>query len=383
MLSQFIQTRFGLIMFLMLMIILSGYGCSMLQPEPQVIIDPVTPLSSQHFIWLLINELNPAARFKDPLEESAALAVEKGYIPAGTDLLAPITRVEAAKILLQAKPPAESIDYLHFDWQIFDLYEAGQQYSSTLVTAYAHGLLTTNEGYIHPQEHILLADAQQLLVWLQEQVPPLPVGMPAPRFVYKGLVEIARLDPAICLDLKYATENNFTGKIHYDYPLCLLHEDVAERLCAASRYFQDKGYLIKIWDGYRPVAVQWSLHHATPDHLKAYVPAPSRYSQHAKGIAVDMTLADQDGHTIQMPTNFDDFSKKAHINDQSGSAAAIDNRDFLIDGMIKNGFTVNSMEWWHFYVAELTGLPVSDVELGEFIQARNEYYLSVIKSCNT
>jgi zinc D-Ala-D-Ala dipeptidase len=193
-------------------------------------------------------------------------------------------------------------------------------------------------------------------------------------------VEVIALDPSIIIDLKYATADNFTGVVHYTQSLCLLEEDTAQKLVAANRFFQVEGYTIKIWDGYRPVAVQWSLYHATPDYLKAYVPAPSKYSQHAKGIAVDITLVDENLQEINMPTGFDDFSEKAHSRYSNLSQSVLTHRDDLIAGMQAHGFMVSELEWWHFYNPEKSSLSISAVELDEFIHARNHFYLDIIQN---
>ena len=128
------------------------------------------------------------------------------------------------------------------------------------------------------------------------------------------------------------------------------------------------------------MAVQWSLYHATPDHLKAYVPAPSKYSQHAKGIAVDITLVDRNLQEIPMPTGFDDFSEKAHSRYLDLSQTVINHRDDLIAGMQAHGFRVSELEWWHFYNPEKISLLISEVELAEFIQARQQFYLDTLQN---
>ncbi|HDL19304.1 MAG TPA: peptidase M15, partial [Bacteroidetes bacterium] len=44
------------------------------------------------------------------------------------------------------------------------------------------------------------------------------------------LVLVSDLDSTIVIDLPYASQNNFVGKVLYDTSLCYLRKSVAERL---------------------------------------------------------------------------------------------------------------------------------------------------------
>jgi zinc D-Ala-D-Ala dipeptidase len=369
------------IFFIIALILSLLCACTVPTSELEPEIDPLAPLPFGHFVWLLIKQVDPGLRFSDPIPDAMAAAAGRGYFPASKEPDALITREEVANMLMKVTPPADSITPEHFQWQIFDLTDADARNRNALLEAYANGLLPTEDGLIRPKDFLYLDEARFILARLtdtdQRTFPP---DHPVPYFEYKGLVEITALDPSIVIDLKYATSDNFTGVVHYDHPLCLLEADTARQLVDANRFFQIEGYTIKIWDGYRPIAVQWSLYHATPDHLKAYVPAPSKYSQHAKGIAVDITLVDEYLQEIPMPTGFDDFSEKAHSDYPNLSSTVMNHRDDLIAGMQAHGFRVNKLEWWHFYNPEKSSLPISDVELDEFIQARNQFYLDSIQN---
>ncbi|HZK70348.1 MAG TPA: M15 family metallopeptidase, partial [Clostridia bacterium] len=55
------------------------------------------------------------------------------------------------------------------------------------------------------------------------------------------------------IDLRYATEDNFTGKqIYPDNSIALLRRETAIKLLQANNIFKEDGYTIKIWDAYRP-----------------------------------------------------------------------------------------------------------------------------------
>ncbi|MBW8381212.1 MAG: M15 family metallopeptidase [Youngiibacter sp.] len=197
-----------------------------------------------------------------------------------------------------------------------------------------------------------------------------PLHHPSP-FYYKELVELTSLDESFVIDQRYATKNNFTGKIHYDTVLCLIHKDIARRLLAAQRLARSKGLRIKVFDAYRPVSVQQSLYDATPKELRMYVAKPSANSLHPKGLAVDITLVDSTGRELDMPSKFDDFSVKAHIDYEGATDRQKSNRSLLIDIMERSGFRVNKTEWWHYYVPESAAYPLLDVHFIHFLRARS------------
>src|SRR5205085_9957670 len=70
----------------------------------------------------------------------------------------------------------------------------------------------------------------------------------APVKEIEGLVRMQDIDPTIIVDLRYATENNFTKKKIYPVAVCVLRKETGEKLAAANKEFQQKGYRIKVWD---------------------------------------------------------------------------------------------------------------------------------------
>src|SRR3990167_4865629 len=125
-----------------------------------------------------------------------------------------------------------------------------------------------------------------------------------------GLVRVQDIDPNIVLDLRYATENNFTGKKVYPVAVCVLRKEAAQKLAAANAELMKDGYRIKVWDAYRPPYVQRIFWNLVPD--ERYVANPDKGgSRHNRGGAVDLTLIDENGNELEMPTGYDDFSAKA------------------------------------------------------------------------
>ena len=179
----------------------------------------------------------------------------------------------------------------------------------------------------------------------------------------KRLLELIKLDPAIRLDMRYATANNFTGRILYDEARAFLAAPAALAVARASKMAQADGFGLTIYDAYRPWRITKKLWDATPiGPKKEYVANPKRGSKHNRGCAVDLTLHDlQTGQLVEMPTEFDDFSEKAHRNYMGASAAAIANRARLAGYLEAEDFVGLSNEWWHFDFTGWEQFPVMDI----------------------
>lgn len=340
---------------------------------------PEKSLTCGRFVQLWENQKNPATPQETP-EQAVAFAKKCGDIPEDVSAAKPLDREILAYLLTAKNQEVSGLDESHYDWQIADYSSIDPAMRKYALAAYAKGLMPTKNGDFKPQKAVSLGDAQAVLSRLSgKSKPKLPPNTAAPYFEYRGLVNLKRLDPSITLDLKYATRNNFTGKVHYSRVLCLLEAQTAKQLVKANRTFHKRGYTIKVWDAYRPVSVQWSLYYATPENLKPYAPAPSKNSQHSKGIAADITLVDQNGKEMKMPTGFDDFTKKAHADFPNLPNEVLQNRAYLRKGMEAQGFTVYRLEWWHFYLPQKTSLSISNVSLDDFAQKEKEFYTNYLK----
>lgn len=180
----------------------------------------------------------------------------------------------------------------------------------------------------------------------------------------KGLVELEKIDSSFVIDLKYATEDNFTGWKIYTKALCLIHKNTAKKLIAANNEFKELGYVIKIFDAYRPYSAQQILWDAAED--KTFLANPKKGSIHNRGAAVDVTLADLDGNEVEMPSSFDEFTKRARIDFDDCSQFQKENRELLARIMVKNGFKRISSEWWHFEDINAKNYPILDISFEEF-----------------
>jgi zinc D-Ala-D-Ala dipeptidase len=181
------------------------------------------------------------------------------------------------------------------------------------------------------------------------------------------LVELITLDPAIRLDLRYATPNNFTGRTLYTGARAALVSAAADALARASMMAKADGFGLNIYDAYRPWRVTKQLWDATPPGPKRnYVANPKRGSRHNRGCAVDLTLYDlATGKLAEMPTEFDDFSEKAHRDYSGASSQAIQNRKLLESHMQAQGFIGMSNEWWHFDFKDWERYPVMDIDFSD------------------
>lgn len=164
-----------------------------------------------------------------------------------------------------------------------------------------------------------------------------------------GLVDVASVPGLhVFVDLRYATANNFTGKKIYDSAKCYLHQDAVEGLQKAVRLAAEEKepFTFCLWDCYRPQAAQQKLWDAVPN--PSYVAPPKKGSRHSRGMAVDLTPCDFDGNPLEMPTGFDSFSKRAHMDFYDLPEAVLRRRETLKKIMTAAGFTYTRTEWWHF-----------------------------------
>jgi D-alanyl-D-alanine dipeptidase len=161
------------------------------------------------------------------------------------------------------------------------------------------------------------------------------------------LVDAARVVPGLIVQLAYASDGNIAGRALYPKDArCLLRRSVAERLALAARELHRNGLRLVAWDCTRPQEVQEELWKAHP--RAGAVADPSRGSLHARGVAIDLALADLTGKPVPVPTAFDDFGPQAAADAPLPDGPAKTNRDALGAAMHAAGFRVNPKEWWHF-----------------------------------
>jgi zinc D-Ala-D-Ala dipeptidase len=190
-----------------------------------------------------------------------------------------------------------------------------------------------------------------------------------------GLVEVRDIDSTIVVDLIYATDQNFTDQVLYNLEVCLLRRGTAEKLAEVNAEVAAKGYRIKVWDAFRPKSAQELMWEHTPD--KKYVADPKEGSNHNRGASVDVTLVDQYGNELEMPTGFDVFNETASRSYPGMTEEARKNMDYLTEVMIKHGFRPIQPEWWHFNDEDLNQYDFLALTLEDWVNSYFAYTYSL------
>ncbi|HEX4697217.1 MAG TPA: M15 family metallopeptidase [Candidatus Udaeobacter sp.] len=168
------------------------------------------------------------------------------------------------------------------------------------------------------------------------------------------LVDVRSVDPTIMVELRYAGRNNFLRHSLYPHGTrALARPEVASALAVAQSVLQRYQYGLKIWDAYRPVAVQAMLWQASQNSDYVANPEIGVGSLHSYGIAVDATLVDSRIRDVHMPTDFDDFTPAAMWPRYMGLSSEVAAHVRLLRyAMHKAGFCGLYTEWWHFTVVD-------------------------------
>ena len=211
----------------------------------------------------------------------------------------------------------------------------------------------------------------------------------------KDFVYLRAVAPTIAQDMRYATDDNFTGRPlpGYQAPECVLRREVAQALARVQADLAREHLSLKTYDCYRPARAvramgRWSqgsgggskrFYPRVPKaelFARGYIAAHSR---HSAGIAVDLTLVklparktasfDRAAHygpctgpaaarapdnSIDMGTGFDCFDRKSYTRSAAMTPAQRRWRLLLKAAMTARGFRNYFREWWHY---EFAGAP--------------------------
>jgi len=206
-----------------------------------------------------------------------------------------------------------------------------------------------------------------------------------------GFVYLRDVDPSILQDIRYATSNNFVGKVlsGYEAGECVVKRDVALRLKAVQQELAKQKLSLKMFDCYRPARasmdmVRWSRDGKETASQRRYNPALAKadlfrlgyiaaYSGHSTGAALDLTLVDLTADnsasfdpkkayadctapvearapegSIDMGTGYDCSDLKANTRSSAITAEQRKWRNTLVTAMRSQGFVNYFREWWHF-----------------------------------
>ena len=174
------------------------------------------------------------------------------------------------------------------------------------------------------------------------------------------LIDVATVLSDAVIDMRYATDDNFTGKTLYPVARCKLRRAVVARLAKAAAALRAQDRRLVLWDCYRPTSIQRELWKRVPD--PRYVADPKVGSKHGRGAAVDVAIADRAGALASPPTKFDDFSEAAHRDHALVGPAGAEARR-LERAMAHAGFKPLATEWWHFDAPDSANYALSDEPL--------------------
>lgn len=184
------------------------------------------------------------------------------------------------------------------------------------------------------------------------------------------LVDVKTVIPNIIVKLKYATEDNFTGKVvpGYNGNTAYLHVELIKRLQQVQNELNTYNLGLVIYDAYRPQKavnsfIEWAKD--PNDNLKKdkYYPNIKKEdlfklgyiatrSKHSQGFAVDVNYVIlETGEEVDMGTPFDFFGPKSSHSSLDITNQHRANRNFLKNLMTKYGFEAYDQEWWHYSIS--------------------------------
>ena len=174
-----------------------------------------------------------------------------------------------------------------------------------------------------------------------------------------GFLRVKDLDNSIEVDMMYAKSDNFVGEAMYSFAEAYLHPKAARAVVEANRRLKalHPGYRLCIYDATRPMSVQqkmWDKVKGTSQ--QNYVSNPKNGGGlHNYGLAVDVSIVDEKGDSIDMGTKVDALTYMSHIDEEEKLVAegkisrqAMENRRLLRRVMKEAGFRSIRTEWWHF-----------------------------------
>jgi D-alanyl-D-alanine dipeptidase len=254
-------------------------------------------------------------------------------------------------MFILSKPPASSIA-VQFDSQ-------GKDHATSItlgIVKLPRRKLGPDEGQsfqIHPARSIDELRKQALAA-----APPHEDA----QFRQPDLVDLTSLHPAIHLDIRYATANDFLGTPVYTQARAFLQRPAADALLRALHRLKPYGYALLIHDAYRPWYVTKIFWDATPPEGKIFVADPKDGSRHNRGCAIDLTLYElATNNPVQMPGTYDEMSPRSFPDYPGGTSLQRWHRDLLRWAMESEGFTVYEHEWWHFDYKDWREYPILNV----------------------
>lgn len=192
-----------------------------------------------------------------------------------------------------------------------------------------------------------------------------------------NMVDIITLDSSILVELKYSTTDNFVGVDMYgDLERAYLEREFAQKVVLAQSILKREhpNLTLLIYDAARPISAQRAMRRCVEgSELESFVADGTRGGRHNYGVAVDLTIATEDGTPLDMGAEFDEFSEASSVkgspdtSDKSSRTIdvyrgyitelvnrgiityeAAQNRILLVEVMCEAGLYPYRKEWWHY-----------------------------------
>jgi len=187
----------------------------------------------------------------------------------------------------------------------------------------------------------------------------------------ENFVYLTDIVPDVILEMRYYSSYNFVGVPidQYHAPVAIINKPAAQAMAEVSKKLIKRGYIIKVWDAYRPQGavnhfVRWAADMNDVLSKKVFYPDVcknrllvdgfiAKNSGHSRGSAIDLTLVDMlTGKELDMGSAFDFFGDiSGHGTDMITEEQA-QNRLILKNAMEDGGFLPYSKEWWHYTLAD-------------------------------
>lgn len=194
--------------------------------------------------------------------------------------------------------------------------------------------------------------------------------IPKARELPEGFVYLDEWIEDCIIDAKYAGTDNFIGRpiAGYERPLVVASRQVAEGCVRAANLLRPQGYILKVFDAFRPQRAvddfcRWGedeadqrrkpIHYPNIEKMKMFDEGYiDRKSAHTRGTAVDLTLVDIETHQeLDMGSIFDFMDVRSWPDYPNLTPAQRKNRDTLRSAMLSSGFEPLENEFWHYNIS--------------------------------
>ena len=188
--------------------------------------------------------------------------------------------------------------------------------------------------------------------------------------LHENFVLIKELVPSIVIEIRYGTNNNFTGRPipGYESRQAVITIATANALKKVQKELNKLGLGLKIFDAYRPQKavnyfMKWSDQPSDTIMKNKYYPNLKKNtlfdlgyiaskSGHTRGSTIDVTLlyesGPEKGKEVDMGSEWDLFGVRSGYSYVAISMIQKENRRLLRELMIAHEFLPYDKEWWHF-----------------------------------